>query len=652
MPLPNITIRTHNGHEETGARPRHATPSWGVAFERKRILALTKKREHQPQLSGQISAAIQAKLQQGYALHQQGRLADAERLYQEVLRHEPRHFDALHLLGIVALQTRRTQRGVELIKKAIRLNANDAAAHNDLAMGLMELRRYDEALANYDKAILLRPGVPEAYNNRGNALQELKRFADALASYDRAIALKPDFAGAYNNRGNALQELKRYEEALANYDKALALRPDYAVTYNNRGNALKELKRFEDALASYDKALTLKPDYPEAHNNRGVVLRQLNRLQEALVCCDKALALQPDYAEAHNNRGNALRECKRFDEALESFAKATAFNPHYAWAHNNRGTTLQALKRFEEALTAFDKALALERHLAEAWLGRGNVFIALKRYDDAFAAYGTALELKPSLADAWLGRGRSQLHRGKLEEGRKDYEQALALGANGDAVTYDLARFGLIEAPPVLPRSVVIDLFDGYAVSFDEHLLHQLKYEAPADLSDLIHQHCRSNSLDILDIGCGTGLMGAHLRSMAKTLVGVDLSQRMLDLAKRRAIYDSLICKEIVEFLADDGGKYDLIVSTDVFIYCGDLTRIFSLVHRRLNENGYFGFSVESTTEGDYCLRETGRYQHSRKYLEELALRFGFRSVALEECVIREESNVRVPGLLAVMRRD
>ena len=144
-------------------------------------------------------------------LHQQGRLAEAERLYDEVLQHEPGHFDALHLLGIVALQTRRTQRGVDLIKNALRFNSSDAAAYNDLGMGLMELRLFDEAIASYDKAIALKPDVAETYINRGNALQELKRFPEALASYNKAIGLRSDFAGAYNNRGNALQELKRFD---------------------------------------------------------------------------------------------------------------------------------------------------------------------------------------------------------------------------------------------------------------------------------------------------------------------------------------------------------------------------------------------------------------------------------------------------------
>ena len=241
-----------------------------------------------------ISTTLQATFRQGYALHQQRRFAEAERTYEEVLRQEPHHFDARHLLGVVALQTGRTQRGAELIVKAIELNPNVAAAHHNLGSAFSTLKRPAEALASYDKAIALKPGYAEVHNNRGAALNDLKRPEEALASCDKAIALKRDFAEAYNNRGNSLNALKRYEEALASCDKAIALKPDLPVAYNNRGIALNHLKRHEEALASYDKAIALKPQFAETYNNRGHVLNDLKRPKEALASYDRAIALKPD----------------------------------------------------------------------------------------------------------------------------------------------------------------------------------------------------------------------------------------------------------------------------------------------------------------------------------------------------------------------
>jgi predicted O-linked N-acetylglucosamine transferase (SPINDLY family) len=309
--------------------------------------------------------ALQAKFNQAMALHQQGKLAEAEHIYGEVLRQQPIHFDALHLLGIIAAQTRRTERAVELIRRAIGLNAKVAAAHSNLGNALRDLKRPADALASHDKAIALKPNYAEAYYNRGNALLDLSRPADALASYDKAITLKPNNAEAFYNRGNALLDLNRPSDALASYDKAIALKPDHAKAHNNRGKALLDLKRLADALASYDEAIALKPDYTEAHNNRGNVLIDLKRPDEALASCDKAITLRPDFAEAHQNRGNALLDLKRPTDALASYDKAIALKPDYAEAYYNCGNALLELNRLADALVSYDKVIALKPDLAE-----------------------------------------------------------------------------------------------------------------------------------------------------------------------------------------------------------------------------------------------------------------------------------------------
>jgi protein O-GlcNAc transferase len=172
------------------------------------------------------AAALLARFRQGLALHRQGDLAAAERVYQEVLDRQPRHFDSLHMLGMIALQTRRTERGIELVRRAIAVNDKVAAAHNNLGKALLDLKRPEQALPSFDKAIALASAFAEAHANRGNALVNLGRSEQALASYQEAVALKPDFAEAHRNCGNVFSRLKRYDEAFAAYDKAFALRPD------------------------------------------------------------------------------------------------------------------------------------------------------------------------------------------------------------------------------------------------------------------------------------------------------------------------------------------------------------------------------------------------------------------------------------------
>ena len=310
--------------------------------------------EAQLHRQNQAATALQMKFSQAITLHQQGRIIEAESIYREILRRQPEHFDALHLLGVIAIQTRHTEQGVELIRKAIGLNANNAAAYQNLGKALLDLKRPDEALASYDKAIALKPDYAEAYNSRGNVQLRLKHPDEALADYEKAIALRPDYAEAHNSRGSALLDLERPEEALASYNKAIALKRDFAGAYNNRGNALRNLKRLADALASYNKAIALKPNFAEAYNNRGNMLSYFNRQEEALASYDKAIALKPDYAEAYNNRGLALRDLKRPDEALANYDRAITLEKNFAEAHWNKSLCLLQLGRFEQGWLEYE----------------------------------------------------------------------------------------------------------------------------------------------------------------------------------------------------------------------------------------------------------------------------------------------------------
>src|SRR6185312_1629165 len=227
-----------------------------------------------PALSGSSDArpAIQAKFKAGLALHQQGKLAEAAKIYEDVLAADKAHFAALHCLGTIAFQTGELERALDLIGRAVTINPKIAATDPYRNAALNQLNRHAEALAVSDDAIRLKPDFVELHYNRGNALYGLGRLDEALLSYDKAIQLRPDFAEAWSNRGNTLQGLGRLEDAFFNCNKAVALKPDHAQGRYNRGNALGELKRTDEALASYDRAITLKPDYVQAWDNRGSLL--------------------------------------------------------------------------------------------------------------------------------------------------------------------------------------------------------------------------------------------------------------------------------------------------------------------------------------------------------------------------------------------
>jgi tetratricopeptide (TPR) repeat protein len=252
-------------------------------------------------------------------LHEEGRLAEAETIYQRILETQPDHFASLHLLGAVELQRCRYADAIRRIDAAISCNPNVAEAHNNRGTALRELKRFDEALTSHDQAIALKPDYAEAFNNRGNVLLEMKCLEEALAGYDKAIALKPGYAEALNNRGNTLLELARLDDALASFDAAIAFNPGYANAFNNRGNVLVELGRFDEALESYDKAIAHNPDHAGAFFNRASVLRELGRLDDAAASYDRAVALRSDYADALYGRAMLDLLRGRYREGLPNF---------------------------------------------------------------------------------------------------------------------------------------------------------------------------------------------------------------------------------------------------------------------------------------------------------------------------------------------
>jgi tetratricopeptide (TPR) repeat protein len=366
--------------------------------------------------------ALQARLQSGFTLHQQGRLGEAEAVYREILRIDKRNADALHLLGVIYYQTGRHEEAVESISRAIKLSPGAAMAYYNRGNALQALNRFEDAVANFSKAISLNPHYAEAYNNRGTALNELGRFADAVASCDKAIELQAAFAEAHNNRGISLMRLGRPEESLASYDKALSLNPRYPEAWNNRGLPLRNLGRFDDALASYAKALEIRPRYAEAWNNRGNTLGDLQRFDEALASYGKALECQPAYAEAWNNRGNALHSLKRRAEAIASYAKAIEFKPVYAEAWNNRGNAFLHPRDIDQAVNDYDKAIALRPDFVEAYANRGKALYSLKRFSEALENLDKATALNPDHAGAHFTKAQIRLLLADFAAGWTAYE--------------------------------------------------------------------------------------------------------------------------------------------------------------------------------------------------------------------------------------
>jgi predicted O-linked N-acetylglucosamine transferase (SPINDLY family) len=347
-------------------------------------------------------------LRQALAFHQTGNLAEAERIYLELMRSAPRDATVTHFLGVV-----RAQQG-----------------------------RNREALALLDTALKLNPDAPEVLSNYGNVLRAEGRFSEALAAYDRALNLKPDYAAALNRRALVLRDLGQLDDALRIVDQGLALRPHDLEGLNTRGIILTDLGRYGEALDSYDRALLVAPGFPDTLNNRALVLKTLKRPEEALVAVERALTANRDFAEGWNNRGIILFDLKRVNEAITSYEQALRLKSDYAEAFNNRAAALWSLKRFADSLADCDRAIALKPNFADALYNRGNALAELNRPAEALTSYELALEIDPNHPNALSGLANAAMTIGDWTRTRELAPRIKAAVLEGQCVIQPFVVMG------------------------------------------------------------------------------------------------------------------------------------------------------------------------------------------------------------------
>ena len=305
----------------------------------------------------------------------------------------------------------------------------DADALYHLARTHCEQGRIADGVDVVRKLIAIDPDQARAHKLLGMALSHLGRHEDALASLDRAIALAPS-ADAHGSRADALVALGRREEAVESYDHALALEPASVADWCNKGAVLLELGRREEAIASFDRAIALQPEFAEAHYNRGSALAQLGRHPDAIATYDKALALNPRYADALNNKANSLDHIGQFAEALAVVEQALAIDPDHHGALVTRSVILRKLERYEESLSGCERALARRPDDIDALVARGDVLIALERFDEALQTLDRIIALKPDAVGSKWNKSLLCLGLGRFREGWQLYEHRWA-GAKG-----------------------------------------------------------------------------------------------------------------------------------------------------------------------------------------------------------------------------
>ena len=283
----------------------------------------------------------------------------------------------------------------------------------------------------------------------------------------------------------------------------------------------------------------------------------------------------------------------------------------------------------------------------------GKALTAESEYEQAVPFFERAIELRPDYKKAYWRLAETFGHLNRNEEALRCYRRYRELDPESVGAEFMIAALGEGEMPPRPPEIYVRNYFNGYAETFDEHLCNSLNYRGPEILFEYVRRVVDRNAdpLDVLDIGCGTGLAGVRLRALARTLIGIDLSEKMLDAAKARGLYDALYPGDALAFLEQTPeASYDLLIACDSLVYLGDLESLMIAAFRVLRPGGFFAFSLEKGDAAGFTLQASGRYAHHPDYLAHLVRgRFRFRERGEE--ILRLEFGKPVVELIYVLEK-
>ena len=409
----------------------------------------------------------------------------------------------------------------------------------------------------------------------------------------------------------------------------------------------------------YRQVLRQHASHPDALHYLGVLCHQRGRSVKAVELIRGALTLTPEHPDAHNNLGNVLKECGRPAEAEACYRRALACDPDHHNALGNLAVVLEMQERLDDAFTAY--GTLLQRVPEDA---RGHYLLGLflrshaqgmEHLEQAAGCFRRAFELNERNLRALEALGVTLYALQRRDEARQVYRDWLAREPDNPVPRHMLAACGGAQPPPRADDDYVRELFDGFADSFDEQLLKNLDYRAPQVLAAALDRvlGAPAGGLDMLDAGCGTGLCAPLVRPHVRQLTGVDLSGGMVEKARLRGGYDVLEVAELTGYLQAHRAAYDVVLSADTLVYFGELQDALVAAHGSLRPGGWIAFTLEAMDEdADRVeLTPSGRYRHTRRYVERVLGAAGFDDLRISTDALRREAGQPVAGWVVLARR-
>lgn len=583
-----------------------------------------------------MSLSVNEAIEKGLFAQKSGNLDEAMFYFHMVLDVDKQNAAANFGIGVMLLSKEEARKAMSFFKIAAEAEPRDAKYWQGYIVALLKAGEIDQAKEVLEYATQL--GV----HNPG--LEKLKKNFKIPAGVDRSIG--ENLTSIELNKLGTLFSENKFKQVISYAEELLKREPNAAQVWNLLGAAAANLGDPTTAIDAFKKGIAINPDYAEAYNNLGAAFQELGDGKNAIEAFRHAIRIKPNYAQALKNLGIAKHKNLEREASLDFFKRALSVNPKYSDAYNNMGVVLQDMGSIDDAINAYKSAIEINPNYAEAYSNLGTAFQMKAQYDDAVEAFTTAISIKPDYADAYNNLGNVLREKENFSEALKAYARTLELDPlNVNAKHMYNALAGKVVK--MAPISYIENVFDSYADNFESSLLHKLQYNSHFLIRDIILKVATNRQLgSVLDLGCGTGLLGALIHNFCDNLVGVDISSKMLEEARRKNVYNNLYHEEILEFIKSETLTFDYITAADVFVYIGDLDEIFKTIKNRNDCVGRFAFTTEHADGSGYRLTKSGRFTHSFDYIQSLSQKYGYSVAHFSKHNIRKEKgNFIIGGL-------
>ena len=506
-----------------------------------------------------------------------------------------------------------------------------------------------EAREAYEELLQEDPDQPELLHALAVLLSQQGQLNDSVYLLQQALLHDPNNTTYQQHLANTYLKLGNTNAAIARYQTLLQTDPNSVEIRFNLSLAYLKNNQWADAKKILEQLQQEQPNQPNVLCQLAQIELNNQAVEQAAALLEQCLEHKPEHLMALHELGTIYLIQGKLTEAESLLNQCYQLNPGYDQVNLHLGHCYLRQNQRDVALQHYLKQIE-HGPCKEAYYNVAVLLMYQERLHDAISYFEKALEHDEEDSDILLNLGGLYLKAGKYEQASNHYQKAQALDPDNPEIQHILAAITQSDNPGKPPASYLEHLFDQYASHYDQHLQY-LKYQAPQLLLDCIELELspKPKSLQILDLGCGTGLAGELLKPHAKTLNGIDISQEMVTIAKQKELYDALEVGDLHQKIAGFS-DIDLMIASDVLTYIGDLSDLFAIVKQQLKPGGHFAFTVEKTDEHPYRLQQTIRYRHHRRYIEELAQQQQFTIITFDNAILRQQKDNPVEGYLVMLQ--